>query len=100
MLWTAATVLPLPGSDGEAVIDTLDTNFKYNAIVTPLAYLFAVSRCGSGGEGGRGWVGGGGGEAAINILQTNFKYTSFATRFAYLFALSRYDRGTRINVLV
>ncbi|CBJ31282.1 conserved unknown protein [Ectocarpus siliculosus] len=49
MLWTAATVLPLPGSDGEAVIDTLDTNFKYNAIVTPLAYLFAVSQIIGGG---------------------------------------------------
>ena len=43
MLWNAATVLPLPGSDGKTAIDTLSNTVPAAAVANFLAVAFVVS---------------------------------------------------------
>lgn len=44
MLWNAATVLPLSGSDGNTAIDTLEPNLPVALTASVLAWCFAVRK--------------------------------------------------------
>eukprot|EP00903_Cladosiphon_okamuranus_P013262 g12366.t1 len=51
MLWNAATVLPLPGSDGKTAIDTLNNDYPVAAVANFFAVAFvAVQVLGGGGD--------------------------------------------------